>query len=152
MYLLDSEYRPDALKVGIGPGSICTTRFSFKGYFLLRRAVTGHGIPQVTAIYECWRAIRDYGQKTGYYVPIIADGGLRGSGDIVKSLAVGATSVMFGRYAISLWKLTESVFAGTDESPGKFIFTEGKKYKTIRGYLCLFITTEYIRNGIKKCS
>jgi IMP dehydrogenase len=111
MYLLDSEYRPDALKVGIGPGSICTTR-----------TVTGHGIPQVTAVYEVWRAINDYGKKTGYYVPIIADGGIRSSGDIVKCLAVGASSVMLG-----------GVFAGTDESPGKVIFDGGKRYKVIRG-------------------
>jgi len=82
-YLLESEYRPDALKVGIGPGSICTTR-----------TVTGHGIPQVTAVYETWRAIRDYGAKTGYYVPIVADGGIRSSGDVVKCLAVGASAVM----------------------------------------------------------
>lgn len=111
MYLLDSEYRPDALKVGIGPGSICTTR-----------QVTGHGIPQITAIFEVWRAVRDYGAKTGYYVPIIADGGIRTSGDIVKCLSAGASSVMLG-----------GVFAGTDESPGQFIVDGGKRYKTIRG-------------------
>jgi len=86
LYLLEGSYRPDSLKVGIGPGSICTTR-----------SVTGHGIPQLTAIYEVWRAVRDFGTRTGYYVPIIADGGIRNSGDIVKCFAVGATSVMLGR-------------------------------------------------------
>jgi len=111
MYLLDAEARPDSLKVGIGPGSICTTR-----------SVTGHGIPQMTAVFQVWKAIRDYGKKTGYYVPIIADGGVRTSGDIVKCLAVGATGVMLG-----------SVFAGTEESPGKIIETGGKYFKTIRG-------------------
>jgi IMP dehydrogenase len=111
MYLLEGDFRPDALKVGIGPGSICTTR-----------QVTGHGIPQVTAVYEVWRAIRDFGEKTGYYVPIIADGGVRSSGDIVKCLAVGASAVMLG-----------SVFAGSEESPGKVVESSGKRYKTIRG-------------------
>jgi len=111
MYLLEGYFRPDGLKVGIGPGSICTTR-----------QVTGHGIPQVTAVYEVWRAIRDFGEKTGYYVPIIADGGIRTSGDIVKCLAVGASSVMLG-----------SVLAGTEESPGKVVESSGKRYKTIRG-------------------
>jgi IMP dehydrogenase len=111
MYLLDAQHKPDALKVGIGPGSICTTR-----------SVTGHGIPQVTAIYEVWRAVQAYGAKTGYYVPIIADGGIRTSGDVVKCFAVGATSVMLG-----------SVFAGTDESPGKVISRGGKSFKPIRG-------------------
>lgn len=110
-YLLEGDHRPDALKVGIGPGSICTTR-----------SVTGHGIPQVTALYEVWRAIKEIGDKTGYYVPIIADGGIRSSGDIVKCLAVGASSIMLG-----------SVFAGTDESPGKVILDGGKRYKVIRG-------------------
>jgi len=111
IYLLEGAYQPDALKVGIGPGSICTTR-----------AVTGHGIPQMTAIYEVWRAIKDHGDRTGYYVPIIADGGIRGSGDIVKALSVGATSVMMG-----------GVFAGTTESPGQVILQGGKKFKMIRG-------------------
>jgi len=111
MYLLEGDFRPDSLKVGIGPGSICTTR-----------SVTGHGIPQVTAVNEVWRAIRDFGAKTGYYVPIIADGGIRSSGDVVKCLAVGASSVMLG-----------SVFAGTEESPGKTVESHGKRYKTIRG-------------------
>lgn len=107
LYLLSGKYKPDALKVGIGPGSICTTR-----------SVTGHGIPQLTAVFEVWRAVRD----SGYYVPIIADGGIKQSGDIVKVLAVGASAVMLG-----------SLFAGTTESPGQVIYKEGKKYKTIRG-------------------
>jgi len=111
MYLLEGQHRPDAFKVGIGPGSICTTR-----------TVTGHGVPQVTAIYEVWRAVRDFGEKTGYYIPIIADGGIRNSGDIVKCLAVGASAVMLG-----------GVFAGTEESPGKTVDSHGKRYKTIRG-------------------
>jgi IMP dehydrogenase len=110
-YLLEGEHRPDSLKVGIGPGSICTTR-----------AVTGHGVPQATAIYEVWRAVKDFGDKTGYYVPVIADGGIRTSGDIVKCLACGASSVMLG-----------SALAGTDESPGKSVEIRGKRYKTIRG-------------------
>jgi IMP dehydrogenase len=111
MYLLEGDFKPDALKVGIGPGSICTTR-----------SVTGTGVPQVTAVYEVWRAIRDYGVKTGYYIPIIADGGIRTSGDIVKCFAVGASGIMLG-----------SVFAGTAEAPGQVIVKDGKKYKFIRG-------------------
>jgi len=110
-YLLDGKYKPDALKVGIGPGSICTTRI-----------VTGHGIPQVTAVYEVWRAVKEHGDKNGYYVPIIADGGIRSSGDIVKCFAAGASAVMLG-----------SIFAGTDEAPGKVITDGGKRYKVIRG-------------------
>lgn len=111
MYLLEGKFKPDALKVGIGPGSICTTRL-----------VTGHGIPQVTAIYEVWRAVRDHGETTGYYVPIIADGGIRSSGDIVKCLAAGANGIMVG-----------SMMAGTVESPGAVVIKDGRKYKTIRG-------------------
>jgi len=111
MYLLQSEHKPAGLKVGIGPGSICTTR-----------SVTGHGIPQLTAVYNVWRAVRDYGAKTGYYCPIIADGGLRSSGDIVKVFSVGASAVMLG-----------SLLAGAEESPGLVIVNEGKRYKTIRG-------------------
>lgn len=110
-YLLDGDSIPDGLKVGIGPGSICTTR-----------QVTGHGVPQITALFEVWKAVRDYGKKTGVYIPIIADGGIRTSGDIVKCLAVGASGVMVG-----------SVFAGTIESPGKLVEKAGRKYKTIRG-------------------
>jgi len=111
MYLLESQYRPDALKVGIGPGSICTTR-----------SVTGHGIPQMTAVYSVWRAIRHYAAKTGYVCPVIADGGIRSSGDIVKVFSVGASAVMLG-----------SVLAGAEESPGLVVVNDGKRYKTIRG-------------------
>jgi len=112
MYLLEGISKPDALKVGIGPGSICTTR-----------QVTGHGVPQLTAVYRVWKAVNDYGEKhDGFYIPVIADGGLRSSGDIVKCLSVGATGFMMG-----------STFAGTDESPGMVLQKNGKQYKTIRG-------------------
>lgn len=87
--------------------SICTTR-----------RVTGHGMPQLTAIYETWRAINELNLE----IPIIADGGIRYSGDIVKAIAVGASAFMMG-----------NIFAGTDESPGKIIESEGVKYKMIRG-------------------
>jgi len=110
-YLLQGDAIPDGLKVGIGPGSICTTR-----------QVTGHGVPQVTAIFEVWKAVRDYGRISGVYLPIIADGGIRQSGDIVKCLAVGASAVMLG-----------SALAGTKESPGQLIEKAGRKYKAIRG-------------------
>ena len=95
----------DGVKVGIGPGSICTTR-----------VVTGVGVPQVTAIAEASRATRDAG------VPIIADGGIKYSGDIVKALAAGASVVMAG-----------SMFAGTDESPGELILYQGRTFKSDRG-------------------
>jgi len=95
----------DGIKVGIGPGSICTTRI-----------VTGVGVPQVTAIAEAARAARDAG------VPIIADGGIKYSGDIVKAIAAGASSVMIG-----------SMFAGTDESPGELILYQGRTFKSYRG-------------------
>ena len=111
MYLLEGDAKPDGLKVGIGPGSICTTR-----------QVTGHGIPQVTAIFEVWRAVNDYGKRTGYFVPIIADGGLKSSGDIVKALASGANGIMMG-----------SALAGAQEAPGALVVKNGRKYKTIRG-------------------
>lgn len=94
-----------AVKVGIGPGSICTTR-----------VIAGVGIPQLTAIYEVARAIKDTG------IPVIADGGIRYTGDIAKALAAGAHSIMAG-----------SLFAGVDESPGDTIIFEGRKYKTYRG-------------------
>eukprot|EP01126_Amoeba_proteus_P034188 TRINITY_DN3392_c0_g1_i7.p1 TRINITY_DN3392_c0_g1~~TRINITY_DN3392_c0_g1_i7.p1 ORF type:complete len:463 (-),score=95.75 TRINITY_DN3392_c0_g1_i7:78-1466(-) len=110
-YLLEGKVKPDGLKVGIGPGSICTTR-----------QVTGHGIPQVTAVYNVWKAVKDYGDKHGYYVPVIADGGIRCSGDIVKCLAVGASGFMLG-----------SALAGAEESPGMTIVKSGKRYKSIRG-------------------
>jgi len=95
----------DAVKVGIGPGSICTTR-----------VIAGVGIPQLSAIYSVSKAIK----KTG--VPVIADGGIRYSGDIVKALAAGALSIMAG-----------SLFAGVEESPGDTILFQGRKFKTYRG-------------------
>ena len=95
----------DGVKVGIGPGSICTTRI-----------IAGIGIPQLTAIYEVSKALK------GSNIPVIADGGIRYTGDIVKALAAGATSIMAG-----------SLFAGVDESPGETIIFEGRKYKTYRG-------------------
>ena len=95
----------DGLKVGIGPGSICTTR-----------VVSGVGMPQVSAILEVFEVSKEYG------VPIIADGGIKYSGDIVKALAVGASSVMLG-----------SLLAGTDEAPGEMVLFEGRKYKTYVG-------------------
>ena len=95
----------DAVKVGIGPGSICTTRI-----------VAGIGVPQFTAILECARALRTQG------VPLIADGGIRFSGDIVKALAAGASCVMLG-----------SLFAGSEESPGEVILYKGRSFKAVRG-------------------
>jgi IMP dehydrogenase len=95
----------DAVKVGIGPGSICTTR-----------VVAGVGVPQLSAIYNVSKALR----KSN--VPVIADGGIRYSGDIVKALAAGANSIMAG-----------SLFAGVDESPGDTILFQGRKFKTYRG-------------------
>jgi IMP dehydrogenase len=95
----------DGVKVGIGPGSICTTRI-----------IAGIGIPQLTAIYEVAKALK------GSNIPVIADGGIRYTGDIVKALAAGAHSVMAG-----------SLFAGVDESPGATIIFEGRKFKTYRG-------------------
>lgn len=102
-YLVDAG--ADAVKVGIGPGSICTTR-----------VVAGVGVPQLTAVLNVYDAIKDTG------VPIIADGGIRFTGDIVKAMAAGADCVMLG-----------SMFAGTKESPGDTIIYEGRKYKTYRG-------------------
>jgi len=98
------ERGADAVKVGIGPGSICTTR-----------VVTGVGVPQLTAIFEAVRGVEGA-------VPIIADGGIKYSGDIVKALAAGASAVMLG-----------SLLAGTDESPGESFLLEGRRYKTVRG-------------------
>jgi IMP dehydrogenase len=95
----------DAVKVGIGPGSICTTR-----------VIAGVGIPQLSAIYTVAKALKNSG------VPVIADGGLRYSGDIVKALAAGAQCVMAG-----------SLFAGVEESPGETIILQGRKYKSYRG-------------------
>lgn len=111
LHLLEGEGKPDAIKVGIGGGSTGTTRDK-----------TAHGIPQVTALFEVWKAIRDHGEKNGYYVPIIADGGIRTSGDIVKCYAVGASGIMLG-----------SLMAGTLEAPGVVMEKDGRKYKIIRG-------------------
>lgn len=95
----------DAVKVGIGPGSICTTRI-----------VAGIGVPQVTAVMDAYATAKEYG------VPIIADGGIKYSGDIVKAIAAGANLCMMG-----------SIFAGCDESPGTFELFQGRKYKVYRG-------------------
>jgi IMP dehydrogenase len=99
------EAGADAVKVGIGPGSICTTRI-----------IAGVGVPQLTAINEVAKALKDSG------IPVIADGGIRYTGDIVKALAAGADSVMLG-----------SMFAGVEESPGETIIYEGRKFKSYRG-------------------
>jgi IMP dehydrogenase len=100
-----AEAGADAVKVGIGPGSICTTRI-----------VAGAGMPQITAIMEAARALKPFG------IPLIADGGIRYTGDVVKAIAAGASSVMMG-----------SVFAGVEESPGETIIYEGRKFKQYRG-------------------
>jgi IMP dehydrogenase len=95
----------DGVKVGVGPGSICTTRI-----------IAGIGVPQLTAIYESAKALK------GSNIPVIADGGIRYSGDVVKALAAGASTVMSG-----------SIFAGTEESPGETILYEGRTFKSYRG-------------------
>jgi IMP dehydrogenase len=100
-----AEAGADAVKVGVGPGSICTTRI-----------IAGIGMPQLTAVYEAAKALK------GTNVPIIADGGIRFSGDIVKAVAAGASSIMIG-----------SLLAGTDEAPGEVVIYEGRKFKTYRG-------------------
>ncbi|MCX6600418.1 MAG: IMP dehydrogenase [bacterium] len=99
------EAGADAVKVGIGPGSICTTR-----------VIAGVGVPQISAILDVYAAMKDLG------VPVIADGGIRYSGDIAKAIAVGASTVMIG-----------SLFAGTEEAPGEMILLEGRSYKQFRG-------------------
>ncbi|HOQ16794.1 MAG: IMP dehydrogenase [Epulopiscium sp.] len=99
------EAGADAVKVGIGPGSICTTR-----------VIAGVGVPQITAIMDCSEAAKPYG------IPIIADGGIKYSGDIVKAIAAGASVTMMG-----------GIFAGTDESPGETELYQGRKYKVYRG-------------------
>jgi IMP dehydrogenase len=95
----------DAVKVGVGPGSICTTR-----------VISGVGVPQITAIADCAKAAERHG------IPIIADGGIKYSGDITKALAAGASSIMIG-----------SLFAGTEESPGETVLYQGRTYKVYRG-------------------
>jgi len=99
------EAGADAVKVGIGPGSICTTR-----------VVAGIGVPQITAIYDCSRVAAEYG------IPIIADGGIKFSGDLPKAFAAGADVVMLG-----------SLFAGTEESPGEIVMYQGRSFKMYRG-------------------
>lgn len=99
------EAGADCVKVGIGPGSICTTR-----------VVAGIGVPQVTAVMDCYRVAKEYG------VPIIADGGIKYSGDVTKAIAAGGSVCMMG-----------SIFAGCDESPGTFELYQGRKYKVYRG-------------------
>jgi IMP dehydrogenase len=99
------EAGADAVKVGQGPGSICTTR-----------VVAGVGVPQVTAVYDCAQAAEPHG------IPVIADGGLTSSGDIAKAIAAGADAVMLG-----------SLFAGTDESPGEVVLAQGERFKEYRG-------------------
>ena len=95
----------DAVKVGIGPGSICTTRI-----------VAGIGVPQITAVMDCYAVAKEYG------IPIIADGGIKYSGDMTKAIAAGGDVCMMG-----------SIFAGCDESPGTFELFQGRKYKVYRG-------------------
>ncbi len=99
------EAGADAVKVGIGPGSICTTR-----------VVAGIGVPQISAVMDCYQAAKEYG------IPIIADGGIKYSGDVTKAIAAGANVCMMG-----------SMFAGCDESPGTFELYQGRKYKVYRG-------------------
>lgn len=99
------EAGADAIKVGIGPGSICTTRI-----------VAGIGVPQITAVMDCYNVAKEYG------IPIIADGGIKFSGDMTKAIAAGANVCMMG-----------SIFAGCDESPGDFELYQGRKYKVYRG-------------------
>jgi IMP dehydrogenase len=100
-----AEAGADAVKVGIGPGSICTTR-----------VIAGVGIPQLSAVYQVSQALKGKG------IPVIADGGIRYSGDIAKALAAGGDTIMAG-----------SLFAGVDESPGETVIFDGRKYKTYRG-------------------
>lgn len=116
----------DAIKIGIGPGSICTTRI-----------VAGAGVPQITAIMECYKVAKRF------KVPIIADGGIKYSGDITKALAAGANSVMIG-----------SLFAGTDESPGEIVLYQGRSYKVYRGMGSLSVMEQgardrYMQEGVE---
>jgi IMP dehydrogenase len=109
-----AEAGADAVKVGVGSGSICTTRI-----------VTGFGVPQLSAILECAEAGK------ALNVPLIADGGIRNSGDLTKSLAAGASTVMLG-----------GLLAGTDESPGATVIREGQRYKIVRGMASLSANIE----------
>lgn len=99
------EAGADSVKVGIGPGSICTTR-----------VVAGIGVPQISAVMDCYSVAKEYG------VPIIAAGGIKYSGDVTKAIAAGGSVCMMG-----------SIFAGCDESPGTFELYQGRKYKVYRG-------------------
>ncbi len=127
-YLLEGKYLPDAIKCGISVGSICTTR-----------EVTGHGVPQMTAIYRVYCAVATYCllDIKRPWIPIIADGGIRNSGDILKCYAMGASGVMLG-----------SIFGGTKESPGTQVHKGGKTYKKIRGMGCKSAMEE--RQGSRK--
>ena len=121
------EAGADAVKVGIGPGSICTTR-----------VVAGIGVPQISAIMDCYEAARGSG------VPIIADGGIKYSGDITKAIAAGGSVVMMG-----------SMFAGCDEAPGSFELYQGRKYKVYRGMGSISAMNKgssdrYFQEGAKK--
>jgi IMP dehydrogenase len=113
----------DAVKVGVGSGSICITR-----------VVTGSGVPQLTAVIDSVKVARDYD------IPVISDGGIRNSGDITKALAAGASSVMVG-----------SLFGGTDESPGKTLVKNGKKYKMYRGMASFYASLgrKYRESGLQ---
>jgi IMP dehydrogenase len=116
----------DGIKVGIGPGSICTTRI-----------IAGAGVPQLTAIKNCSSVAKKYG------IPVIADGGIKYSGDITKALAAGAHSVMLG-----------SLFAGTDESPGEIVLFQGRSYKVYRGMGSIGAMEQgakdrYMQSGVK---
>jgi IMP dehydrogenase len=116
----------DGIKVGIGPGSICTTRI-----------IAGAGVPQLTAIKNCSSVAKKYG------IPVIADGGIKYSGDITKALATGAHSVMIG-----------SLFAGTDESPGELVLFQGRSYKVYRGMGSIGAMEQgakdrYMQSGVK---
>jgi IMP dehydrogenase len=106
-----AEAGADAIKVGVGPGSICTTRI-----------VTGFGVPQLTAVMDSVAGVAASGRK----IPIISDGGIRSSGDMVKALAAGASTVMIG-----------SLFAGCEEAPGAPVIRDGQKVKVVRGMASL---------------
>lgn len=116
-----AEAGADAIKVGIGPGAICTTRI-----------VTGYGVPQLTAIMDCVQGIRESKKE----IPLIADGGIKVSGDLVKALAAGAAAVMIG-----------SLFAGTEEAPGSAVIRDGQKFKVVRGMASLGATMGRKRIG-----
>ena len=116
------EAGADAVKIGIGPGSICTTR-----------VVAGIGVPQVSAVMDCYEAAKPYG------VPIIADGGIKYSGDMTKALAAGASVCMMG-----------SMFAGCDEAPGEFELYQGRKYKVYRGMGSIAAMDRYFQTEAKK--